>query len=499
MSPAVAGLNDRLALAALLVPLAGAALIGALAERRRGPRELTAVATTLFTAAIALYLTKPVASGGDVSFIAWQVGPSLHLSFAVDRLGLLFAVVAATLWLAATIYSRGYLVQSPDQRRYYAFWVVSLGVTLGVAWAANLFTLYVFYELLTFTTYPLVIQAGGAAAARAGRNYIAYSLSGAALVLVAITGVLMLGGDLGFMPGGPLAAGVGGGPGLSLVAGCLLAGFGVKAALVPLHGWLPGAMVAPTPVSALLHAVAVVKSGVFGILRVLFFVIGAGPAARAGFDLPLIWLAGASILLAALAALRQDVLKRRLAYSTISHLAYISLGAATLNGAGIAGALLHLVMHAVLKVTLFFCAGIFITQTGRTRISELDGIGRVLPWTMGAFTVASLGLIGIAPVGGFVSKWYLIGGGLAGGGPGVVTVLFLSSLLNAAYLLPIVTRAYFRRPDPAALRGRRARSTGPEAPWSMLGPALALAGLAIILGLWPGLPLALIGALVGEL
>jgi multicomponent Na+:H+ antiporter subunit D len=285
------------------------------------------------------------------------------------------------------------------------------------------------------------------------------------------------------------------------VAFCLIAGFGVKGALLPLHGWLPQAMVAPTPVSGLLHAVAVVKSGVFSILRTMFCVLGPSLLARSRIDVAIAWVAGVSILLASVTALRQDVLKRRLAYSTISQLAYISLGASTLTGAGMMGGLLHLLMHAVMKITLFLAAGIIIVRTGRTRVSQLDGIGRVLPWTMGAFAVASVAMVGIPPLAGFVPKWHLLTGGLAAGRPWVTAVVAVSSILNAAYLFPIVTRAFFRPWGPAAGAGEADHpppvETQTEAPWSMLGPVLALAAACVALGLWPAWPTELVRRLVG--
>jgi len=551
-----AGVLDWLLLAAVLAPLVGGAVIGMLAEHRYRLRNAIALLTTGAVAVVALVLGRAVLQGAPPAVTAWRVSPLLYMGFAVDRLGVLFSVTASVLWTATVIYSWGYLGRSPNQRRYFAFLTASLGAAMGVAWAGNLFTMYAFYELLSFSTYALVVHEGGRAAARAGRIYIAYSLTGASLVLLGITGTLVAGGSLEFVPGGLLSA-MGGGAGAGLGAGvgagagpavygialCLLAGFGVKGALMPLHGWLPQAMVAPTPISGLLHAVAVVKSGVFSITRALYWVLGSGLLARTGINNALALAAAVSILLASIAALRQDVLKRRLAYSTVSMLAYISLGAATLNAAGITGGLLHLVMHAAMKITLFLAAGIIINRTGRTRVSELDGIGRVLPWTMAAFAVASAGMVGIPPLAGFVSKWYLLQGVLGAWGYGAVAVLLVSSLLNAAYLFPVVTRAYLGTwkpsvagaeehghahghgdaagetaldthhgapggdpsapggdpsaalaPDAAAARtGRRP----PEAPWSMLAPVLLLALLCVVLGLWPGSPLATITGLLG--
>ena len=507
---------SHIALGTAIAPFLGALLVASAKEHQRGRRLALALGVTSLVALGVFILAGPVTSGTTVRVSTYQVSPMLSLEYAVDRLGLLFAVTASSLWVLTTLYSHGYLGTGKHQRRYFTFLTFSLGATLGVAWSANLFTLYAFYELLTLATYPLVVYETGPAAARAGRTYIIYSLFGASLVLLGITGTLMLGGSLEFAPGG-LLAGLPVTPGVYVTAFLFIAGFGVKAAVMPLHGWLPQAMAAPTPVSALLHAVAVVKSGVFGILRVMFFVFGRDLLARSGINQFIMAVAAATILLGSLSAMRQDVLKRRLAYSTISQLSYITFGVATLGAAGMTGGLLHLFMHALMKITLFFCAGAIITQTGRTRISQLDGIGRKMPWTMAAFTVAALGMVGIAPIAGFVSKWYLLQGSAAAIGWAGIAVLSLSSLLNATYFFPIITRAFFRpwREEDAPAPGNEGHgahahpadghaaehSTGRhgEAPPAMLAPILLLAVLCLVVGFWPQLPLNLVLRLVGDL
>jgi multicomponent Na+:H+ antiporter subunit D len=370
--------------------------------------------------------------------------------------------------------------------RFFGYYLLAYSATLGVALAGNLLTLYLFYELLTLTTYPLVIHEGGLGAARAGRKYMVYSLLGAGAVL---TGTFLTYAALGHLdfgcPGAPA-------PGHLGTAGLLLliAGFGVKAAIMPMHGWLPSAMVAPTPVSALLHAVAVVKSGVFGIIRVVVSLYGAAAFVDWGLSGPLVIVACVTIVTASVFALRQDELKRRLAYSTISQLGYILLGVFLANPVAWTGALLHLVHHAFLKITLFFCAGIIITVTGRTRISELAGVGRRLPWTLAAFGVAAMGMVGVLPTNGFIGKWHLLLDALRGGQPLVVVVLVLSALLNAAYFLPIVVAGFFARGEFEPPRGR-------EALPSMLYPVLALALICLVLGTWPAPVLALVTAALG--
>ncbi len=513
---------SRILLAAVLTPFAAGAVMATLREHKHTARAALSIGATVIVAGLVAVLAGPVARGGVIGSTPYRVSPMLALNLSVDRLGLLFGLTASSLWVLTTIYSQGYMAGMPHRSRYFTFLTLSLGATLGVAWAGNLFTLYAFYELLTLMTFPLVVYEKGPEVAAAGRAYIAYSLVGASLVLLGITGTLILGGSLDFQAGG-LLAGIPVTPGVYLTAFFFIAGFGVKGALMPMHGWLPQAMVAPTPVSALLHAVAVVKSGVFGILRVLFFVFGRDLLARSGIGVGLLVAAGGTILLGSLSALRQDVLKRRLAYSTISQLAYITFGVATLTGAGMVGGLLHLMMHALMKITLFFCAGLIITQTGRTRISQLDGIGRRMPLTMGAFTIAALGMVGVAPICGFVSKWYLLLGSAGAIGWGGIALLSASSLLNAAYFFPIIVRAFFRHwreEDGQAAdagqpglghgtgngstahgggHGAGAKAGQGEAPRSMLWPVLLLAALCLAAGLWPQLPLDLVRRLVGNL
>lgn len=499
-----------LAMAALVVPVIGALAIGLSGDKRAGVRLTIAVASSATALLLVVAMLRMLETGRPVAITAWQVGPILTLHFAADRLGLLFAAIASSLWVATTIYSQGYLAGGPNLRRYFSFLTLALTATMGVALAGNLFTLYIFYELLSLVTYPLVIHDQTPDAARAGRTYIVYSLCGAALVLLGMVGTMALREALDFRPGG-LLAGVEPGWLVSFTAVCFVAGFGVKAAIMPLHGWLPQAMAAPTPVSALLHAVAVVKAGVFGILRVLLLVLGKELVAGAGIGAALSAVISVSILLGSISALREDTLKRRLAYSTVSQLGYITLGVTILNPEGMAGGLVHLLNHAVMKIVLFFCAGILITVTGRTKVSQLNGIGRRMPVTMGAFAVAVMGMVGVPPVCGYVSKWYLLRGAVHAGQWMLVGVLVGSSFLNAAYFFPIVIRAFLRpyRDDvpgaepPGHAGGGHAGGghpavggAGPEAPPTMLWPVVILALAAVALGIWSAAPLGFIWMLI---
>lgn len=466
-------------LASLFLPTLGAVIV----SRWRGDaarRNAVVVGFVVAAAACAVYVAL---QGAAYLGPAIATGPSL--AWRADGPGQLFCLVAAILWVPAIIYSLGYMAHGHAVPRFFAYYLLAFTATLGVALAANLVTLYLSYELLTLVTYPLVIHAGGPAAQAAGRKYMTYSLLGAGCVLA---GLFLTYTQLGHVEFGavPVPAGPAGGLALSL----LIVGFGVKAALMPLHGWLPAAMVAPTPVSALLHAVAVVKSGVFGIIRCVCSLYGAANLTALGLSGPLVAAACLTIIMASVFALNQDELKRRLAYSTISQLGYILLGVFLAQPVAWTGALLHLVNHALLKITLFFCAGIIITVTGRTRVSQLAGVGRRLPWTMAAFTLASLGMVGVLPTNGFLGKWHLVTGALAAGHPGVVAVLALSAVLNAAYYLPIVVTACFGQGDFAP-------PDREEALPSMLRPVVLLAAACLLLGLWPGPALALVKAALG--
>jgi len=405
--------------------------------------------------------------------------PGVDLRLRVDSFGAVFAMLASALWLVTSVYSIGYMrgLNEHAQTRYFASFAAALSATIGIAFSANLLTLYLFYEILTFATYPLVAHKETEAALVASRKYLVYTLS-AGVVLLAGMGVLYAAtGTLEFTPGGIAGLAKAPAPTQYFVFGALIVGFGVKAALLPLHGWLPSAMVAPTPVSALLHAVAVVKSGVFGCVRTIGFVFGTTALRELGAADWLAYLAGATVLFGSIVALSQDNLKRRLAYSTISHLSYIVLGAAMLSAHATTGAVLHMVNHGLLKITLFFCAGAIYATTGCDRVSQLAGIGRRMPLTMGAFAVAALGLAGLPPLNGFVSKWYLCMGGLESGHAGLAAILILSGILNIAYLFPVVYTAFFRSSDQFSHYG--------EANMAMVVPLLMTALASLLLGLWP--------------
>jgi multicomponent Na+:H+ antiporter subunit D len=433
-----------------------------------------------------------VAVSDGVSFeVRFALLPGLDFVLKADALTLLFATLSAVLWLLTTVYAIGYLERSPNRARFFGFFSLSVAATMGVATAGNLFTFFIFYELLTLATWPLIVHRGTAAAIEGGRTYLAYTLAGSTLFLAGLVGLQAVAPGQDFiLDSGTLMPWADGSENLLRTIFVLLAaGLAVKAALVPLHGWLPTAMVAPAPVSALLHAVAVVKAGAFGLVRLVDDVFGHDLVARLGVGSWLAAAAGATIVYGSLRALGAVDLKRRLAWSTVSQVSYVVLGVALGGQLAVIGGLVHLVHQGLMKITLFFCAGVWAERLGVHRIDELDGLGPRLPWVGASFTVAALGMIGLPPVAGFVSKWYLGTGALAVGQPWVIGVLVASTLLNAAYFLPLVHRLWF---EPAPDQWPHAQTLARGAVAAMTVPAVLTALAAVGAGLlaaWPSSPL----------
>jgi multicomponent Na+:H+ antiporter subunit D len=467
---------DLRPLAAVLAPLVAAALVLA-SGRRPNLRDLWSPLAAVAGLGLLASMLPEVRSGTLPASAPLEIAPGFALRLRADPLGLLFAMLACGLWVVTAVYNVGYMRGAGEKRQtgYFAAFAVCVSSAVGVALAANLVTFLLFYEVLTVATWPLVAHKRTGEAVSAGRQYLAYTLGAGQLLLVAVVATAWIAPGAEFRPGGFLAGRADAG-GLLLLFGLFVAGCGVKAAIMPLHGWLPAAMVAPTPVSALLHAVAVVKAGTFGILRVVGYVFGVDLLRELGADRVLAAAAVATILLASLRALGESELKRRLAYSTVSQLSYIVLGAAVGSAAALAGAMFHVAAHGVMKITLFFCAGSLYVRTHRTRVGELDGIGRRMPVTMGAFAVGVLGLAGIPAFAGFVGKWDLGVGSIEAGQGAFVAVLVLSGLLNVAYFFPIVYAAFFGG------EGRVRFDEGSPALWV----PLALTAVAtIVLGLAP--------------
>ncbi len=432
---------------ALVIPAAGALLIG-LAGRWPNLRETVTMVTAGTLFAVVASLAADVLGGGRPTASLVEVVPGIELALAAEPLGMIYALVAGFLWIFNSIYSFGYMRTGNEkkQTRFYICFAIAIGSALGIAFSANLFTLFVFYEVMTFSTFPLVTHKGTPAAVRAGRIYLGILLfTSTCLLLLAIIWTYVATGTVDFKAGGILAGVVTPGVAATLFVLFIL-GTG-KCAVMPFHFWLPNAMVAPTPVSALLHAVAVVKAGVFIALKIAVFVVGVDFIAAHDLGTVLCWMAGATVIIASLVAMTRDNLKALLAYSTVGQLSYIVLAACMGSRLAIEGGAMHIAMHAFGKITLFFCAGAIYVAHHKTEISQMKGIGRTMPVTLFCFAIGSLSIIGLPPFGGAWSKWFLALGALESEHVALLVVFLVSSFLNVAYLMPIVIRAFFVAPD----------------------------------------------------
>ena len=406
----------------------------------------------LFGAGVKVILVGLLLRGvarGSVYTLTFDFLPGIRFAMGADATSVLFVALSAVLWFWTTLYAVGYMEHSKHRSRFFGFFSLCVSATTGIALSSNLVTFLTCYELLSLTTYPLVVHRGTRDAMQGGRTYLIYTLTGGASLLLAVAWLQTLAGPVAFdAPNAVAQLAAEHRVELQVIFLLFVLGIGVKAALVPLHSWLPRAMVAPAPVSALLHAVAVVKAGAFGIVRVVYDVYGVETAAELGVLRPLAMAAAVTIIYGSLQALFQDDLKRRLAFSTVSQVSYVVLGVAIFGPTSTTGGLAHLVHQGIMKITLFFCAGTYAETLGLHRVSELNGAGRRMPLTTAAFTVGAFGMIGVPPLAGYISKWYLQTGALEAGDAWVTVVLAISSLLNAAYFLPILYRAWFRRPPP---------------------------------------------------
>ncbi|MFT5975501.1 MAG: multicomponent K+:H+ antiporter subunit A [Urechidicola sp.] len=476
--------QNTLPLLIVLSALIPGLIIFLIDEQRRGLRTLVNFGGAVVCISMIVALIIGVYQG-QVFETRLPLLPNIDLVLHADPLSLLFVGLSGVLWFLTTIYAIGYLEYSPNRSRFFGFFSFCVSATMGVALAGNLITFVIFYELLTLTTYPLVVHKGNPASIRAGRTYLIYTMLGGALLLAGVVWLKAMAGSLDFTATGILA----GMPGLDpfhlqIIFVLLIAGLGVKAALVPFHGWLPVAMAAPAPVSALLHAVAVVKAGAFGIVRVVYDVYGIEFAHDLGLTMLLAALASFTIIYGSTCAIFQDDLKKRLAYSTISQVSYIALGTAIAGPIATIGGIAHLVHQGLMKITMFFCAGNLAETLGIHKVSQMDGVGRRMPLTMGAFSLAALGMIGVPPAAGFVSKWYLGVGALEVQAYWVIGVLALSSLLNAVYFLPVLYAVWFKPQSgdwPTERKFGRA-----ETHWMLLLPPVITAVLALGAGLFAG-------------
>ncbi len=479
-------MTDLLPLAILMTSLGVAPIILAMPDHLSTWR--TAVNLLAASAKVALVAWLSVAvAGGSVFDMRLALAPGLELHLQADALSVLFLALSAILWFLTTVYAVGYLEGGVDRSRFFGFFSLCVAATVGIAMAGNLFTFLVFFEMLTIATWPLVVHRGTAEAHRAGRIYLIYTLAGGLCLTLGTVWLYSLAGEVPFTPRGTLGDLAETAPlALTAIFVLLIAGVGVKAALFPLHGWLPISMVAPAPVSALLHAVAVVKAGAFGIMRIVYDVYGVETVSALGLAMPLAAVAAVTIIWGSVRALTQNDLKKRLAYSTVSQVSYITLGVALISPAAAIGGLTHLIHQGIMKITLFLAAGNFAEGAGVKTVSAMDGMGRRMPGAMLAFTIGALGMIGVPPLAGFVSKWYLGAGGLEAGHPMVLALLAGSSLLNAAYFLPILYRGWFRDPSGETTGSRRIG-------WMLAVPPAATAALVLAAGLLASAPFSPLG------
>lgn len=472
---------------AIVVSLVALVLIAATGQKRANLREFWTILAGIIKFALVVSMIPAVLGGKVFTFHVVTILPGLDIAFRVDSLGLAFAATASFLWILTSFYSIGYMrsLNEHAQTRFYMSFALAMSAVMGAAFAGNMFTLFLFYEIITLSTFPLVAHNETPVAMNGARKYLVYLLgTSLAFMLFAMFLTYSAAGTLDFQPGGILA-GKGSTLMLSVIFMLFMAGI-TKAALMPLHGWLPAAMVAPTPVSAFLHAVAVVKVGVFTVIRVVLYIFGTDLLKTMDVSTVLVYFACFTILAASIMAIKQTNLKARLAYSTVSQLSYIILGVALLSPAGITGSVSHLTNHALAKITLFFCAGSIYVASHKTEIRELSGIARKMPFTMAAFAIASMSMIGVPPTGGFVTKWYLAIGSMEAGALAVVFVLLVSTVLNGVYFIPIVYNAYFkepiREPDDWGDYGRDELIK--ENPF-IVAPLMITAILSVVVGIFP--------------
>ncbi len=459
----------------LITSLVPAALTFFVPDDRHHLRNALNLGGAVLKLGLVAFMLLEVA-GGAVYESRLEFVPGLFLLLRVDALALLFLSLSAVLWFLTTIYAIAYFKAKPELSRFFGFFSLCVAATTGIALSGTLITFFIFFELLTLSTWPLVVHKRDGNSMSAGRAYLLYAMPASAVLLVAIVWLESAVGPVEF--GGSTDLSALDDTSLRVIFALFIVGLGAKAALIPLHGWLPQAMAAPAPVSALLHAVAVVKAGAFGIMRVVFDVFGLDRVAELGVATPLAILAAATIIWGSVQALRQEEIKKRLAYSTVSQVSYIVLGIALGGPYAAIGGLAHLVHQGLMKITLFFCAGIFDNCAGVTRIDALDGLGGRMPWTAASFSIGAIGMIGLPPTAGFVTKIYLGVGALQSGAAWALGVLVVSTLLNAAYFLPLIYRIWFleARPETQVIEG----------PLALIGPAVVTALVSIAVGVMAG-------------
>ena len=478
-----------------------AAILVLLLRKRPQARDAAPVIGAVLTFVSVLNLAPAVLAGQVCRMSLCTLLPGITVALRIDGMGLLFAGTASFLWIAASLYCIGYMrmLQEHAQTRFYVCYAAAVGGAMGVAFSENLFTLYLFYEIVSIFTYPLVAHHQDGKSYDGARKYLTYLMfASKALLLPAMAMVYITCGTLDFNMADIHRGIFPAGANPEIIKACyfmLLFGF-AKAAIMPLHSWLPAAMVAPTPVSALLHAVVVVKVGVFSVCRMMLSLFGTERLASLDLGVVTAWIAAFTILTASIIAMTKTDLKARLAYSTVSQLSYIVLGVAMLVPSGITGGLIHIANHAFSKISLFFCAGAIICATSKTDIRDMGGLARRMPATIAIFAIAALSMIGVPPVGGFVSKWFLAVGALEIKSTGLLAVILVSSILNAYYFGEVILRGFFGKPPEGevAVAGTLESTAHMRL---MIYPMAVASALSILWGLYPDLFLRIIRLKLG--
>lgn len=479
-------ISDFRIVIAVFVSMLASGLILVIGDRiKANAREAITMTASVIKAVCVFSLVPDVLAGENPSVTLFNIADGISLSFKADSVGMVFACVASGLWILTTVYSIGYMRghEEKNQTGYFSAFAMCLSGAIGICFASNLFTFFIFYEILTVATYPLVVHYRDEKGKNAGRKYLIYTLTSGQIFFAGMVFVYVSCGTLDFQPGGFIGDSLSGGTALFAFL-LLIVGGAVKAGVMPLHGWLPSAMVAPTPVSALLHAVAVVKAGAFCVIRIVGYTFGPKLCAECGATNILAWFAVATILLSSLIAIQKDNLKARLAFSTVGQLSYIVLGVCILTPVSMAGAIYHIVAHAFMKITLFMCAGAIFVTTHKSEISDMRGLGRRMPLTMTAFVVASLGIAGLPFMVGFVSKMGILQGAAQIGQPIFIATLVASALLSLTYLIPVGYIAFTERNVNEAFLPYHGGLEG-EACKAMLVPLVITAGISVLLGIAP--------------
>jgi len=480
---------------ALLVPLLGSFLVS-LSGKKPNVRESFSVVSAVILFSMVLSMVSPVLAGKTFYYQLFKILPGVTVTLRADAFSMIFALVASSLWVAAAFYSMGYMrgLHEHAQTRFNTCFAIAIFGAIGVAFSDNLFTMYLFYEIVSVCTYPLVAHHQDEEGYEGAKKYIVYLTTTAkGFLLPSLALIYVMTGSLDFpynIHTGMFPADANSALVTMLFIFCLF-GF-AKNGVMPFHHWLPGAMVAPTPVSALLHAVAVVKVGVFCTTRMMLYGFGVDLMSLLNLGIPTAYFVGFTVVMASVIALTKDNLKARLAYSTVSQLSYIILGVCLLTPHGITGGLIHIANHAFSKITLFFCAGAIYVATHKKNISEMSGLARSMPFTFGAFAVASLSMIGAPPVAGFVTKWELLVGTIESGSLGILLILLASTLLNVGYFAPVTYKAFFgKRPAGEPYVGIK------EAPMSMVIPLCTASLISVIIGIYPNFFMNLVKAVIG--